>query len=105
MSVRGKLIDLILDTKRTDHETGSFTEYLAYYLISNGVMVKEWISVKDRMPKYPGHYLVCTSINYWRDGCIDINENHRYYPNGTPVGYDGSTMSVIDCYYDWEENL
>ena len=105
MDVRGKLIDLIPDAKRTDHETGSFTEYLADYLISNGVTVKEWISVKDRMPEYPGHYLVCTSINYWRDGCIDINENHKYYPNGTPVGYDGSTMSVIDCYYDWEENL
>ena len=105
MGVRGKLIDLILDAKRTDHETGSFTEYLADYLISNGVTVKEWISVKDRMPEYPGHYLVCTSINYWRDGCIDINENHKYYPNSTPVGYDGSITSVIDCYYDLEENL
>lgn len=63
MDVRGKLIDLILDAKRTDHETGSFTEYLADYLISNGVTVKEWISVKDRMLEYPGHYLVCTSIN------------------------------------------
>ena len=105
MGVRGKLIDLILDAKRTDHETGSFTEYLADYLISNGVTVKEWISVKDRMPEYPGHYLVCTSINYWHGECMDINENHKYYPNGTPVGYDGSTMSVIDCYYDWEENL
>lgn len=105
MGVRGKLIDLILDAKRTDHETGSFTEYLADYLISNGVTMQEWISVKDRMPEYPGHYLICISINYWRDGCMDINENYKYYPNGTPVGYDSSTMSVIDCYYDWEENL
>lgn len=60
----------------------------------------EWISVKDRLPEYPGHYLVCTSINYWHGGCMDINENHKYYPNGTPVGYDGTTMSVLDCYYD-----
>ena len=73
---------------------------IASYLISNGVMVQEWISVKDRLPEYPGHYLVCTSINYWHGGCMDINENHKYYPNGTPVGYDGSTMSVLDCYYD-----
>ena len=105
MGVRGKLIDLILDAKRTDHETGSFTEYLADYLISNGVTVKEWISVKDRMSEYPGHYLVSTSINYWHGGCMEINENHKYYPNGTPAGYDDSTMSVINCYYDWEENL
>ena len=60
----------------------------------------EWISVKDRLPEYPGHYLVCTSINYWHGGCMDINENHKHYPNGTPVGYDGTTMSVLDCYYD-----
>lgn len=100
MGVRGKLIDLILNAKRTDHKTGSFTEYLADYLISNGVTVKEWISVKDRMSEYPGHYLVCTSINYWCGGCMEINENHKYYPNSTPAGYDGSTMSVIDCYYD-----
>ena len=63
-------------------------------------LVQEWISVKDKLPEFPGHYLVCTSINYWHGGCMDINENHKYHPNGTPVGYDGSTMSVLDCYYD-----
>ena len=62
--------------------------------------VQEWISVDDRLPEFPGHYLVCTSINYWHGGCMDINENHKYHQNGTPVGYDGSTMSVLDCYYD-----
>ena len=41
MDVREKLIDLILDAKRTDPETGSFTEYLADYLINNGVTVQE----------------------------------------------------------------
>lgn len=100
MDAREKLIDLIIDAKRTDPETGSFTEYLADYLINNCVTVQEWISVKDRLPEFPGHYLVCTSINYWHGGCMDINENHKYHQNGTPVGYDGSTMSVLDCYYD-----
>ena len=41
MDVREKLIDLIVGAKRTDPETGSFTEYLADYLISNGVTVQE----------------------------------------------------------------
>ena len=58
MDVRGKLIDLILDAKRTDPETGSFTEYLADYLISNGVTVQEWISVYDELPEVGG-YVVC----------------------------------------------
>ncbi len=58
MDVREKLIDLIIDAKRTDQETGSFTEYLADYLINSGVTVQEWISVKDRLPEVGG-YVVC----------------------------------------------
>ena len=58
MDVREKLVDLIIDAKRTDPETGSFTEYLADHLIANGVTVQEWISVKDRLPEVGG-YVVC----------------------------------------------
>ena len=50
MDVREKLIDLILDAKRADPETGSFTEYLADYLIRNGVTVQEWIPA-NKPPK------------------------------------------------------
>ena len=97
MNVREKLVELIESARYWGSNT---SEEIADHLISNGVTVQEWISVKDRLPEYPGHYLVCTSINYWHGGCMDINENHKYHPNGTPVGYDGSTMSVLDCYYD-----
>ena len=51
MDVREKLIDLIVGAKRTDPETGSFTEYLADYLISHGVTVQEWVSVDERLPE------------------------------------------------------
>ena len=50
MDVREKLIDLIIDAKRTDPETGSFAEHLAEHLIAHGVTVQEWISVDDRLP-------------------------------------------------------
>ena len=99
MDVREKLI-YILRKPIFPHELVDPTEAVADYLLDSGVTVQEWISVDDRLPEYPGHYLVCTSINYWHGGCMDINENHKYHPNGTPVGYDGSTMSVLDCYYD-----
>ena len=99
MDVREKLIE-ILRKPIFPHELVDPTEAVADYLLDSGVTVQEWISVDDRLPEYPGHYLVCTSINYWHGGCMDINENHKYHPNGTPVGYDGSTMSVLDCYYD-----
>ena len=58
MDVREKLLNLIIDAKRTDPETGSFTEYLADHLIANGVTVQEWISVNDRLPE-AGGYVVC----------------------------------------------
>ena len=58
MDVRKKLVDLIIDAKRTDPETGSFAEYLADHLIANGVTVQEWISVDDRLPEVGG-YVVC----------------------------------------------
>ena len=51
MDVREKLVDLIIDAKRTDPETGSFAEYLADHLIAHGVTVQEWISVDERLPE------------------------------------------------------
>ena len=51
MDVRGKLVDLIIDAKRTDPETGSFTEYLADHLISNGVTVQENVEISDELLK------------------------------------------------------
>ena len=61
MDVRKKLVDLIIDAKRTDPETGSFTEYLADRLIANGVTVQEWIPVKERTPEKEGWYQVYTT--------------------------------------------
>ena len=58
MNVREKLIDLIIDAKRTDPETGSFTEHLADRLIAHGVTVQEWVDVKDRLPEESGMYIV-----------------------------------------------
>ena len=58
MDVRKKLVELIIDAKRTDPETGSFAEYLADHLIANGVTVQEWVSVYDELPEVGG-YVVC----------------------------------------------
>ena len=37
MTDRERLIDLMIEAKRTDPETGSFTDYLADYLLEHGV--------------------------------------------------------------------
>ena len=52
MSDRERLIDLMIEAKRTDPETGSFTEYLADYLLEHGVIV---------LPCKAGDTLYCES--------------------------------------------
>ena len=64
MDVREKLVELIIDAKRTDPETGSFTEYLADHLISNGVTAQEWISVDDKLPEDDEVVIICTDKNF-----------------------------------------
>ena len=49
--MREKLIDLIIEAKRTDPETGSFTEYLADFIIENGVVIPEEHSTKETVSK------------------------------------------------------
>lgn len=59
---------------------------------------QEWIPVKVRLPDKPGHYLVCTNVNYWHGGCMDKNGSSSNA--GTTDGYAGTTLSVLDCFYD-----
>ena len=59
MTEREKLLDLIIAAKRDDPETGSFTEWLADYLLANGVTVQKWIPA-SKPPKEEGSYLVCS---------------------------------------------
>ena len=57
MDVREKLVELIKDGIRKglrasgDDRLDYSFEYVADYLISNGVTVQEWISVDDRLPQ------------------------------------------------------
>ena len=60
--------------------------------------VPSWIPVEERLPDKPGHYLVCTNVNYWHGGCMDKNGSSSNA--GTTDGYAGTTLSVLDCFYD-----
>ena len=69
MDVKEKLVELLgniylpmMDGHNTLGEYNiphKFKEKIADYLISNGVTVQEWISVKDRLPETDGIYIVC----------------------------------------------
>ena len=48
------MLNLIIDAKRTDPETGSFAEWLAEYLVQHLPTLtppNEWISVVERLPE------------------------------------------------------
>ena len=71
MDVREKLIELMIEAKKADTEDAPFSEFLADFMIANGVTVQEWVSVNDRLPEMDEHYksedvLVC--IDYRPDG-------------------------------------
>ena len=54
MDVREKLVDLIFDSLcRHIDKSCKLAENIADDLISNGVTVQKWVSVKDRLPEDP----------------------------------------------------
>lgn len=81
MNDREKLIDLIIDAKRRDPETGSFTEFLADNLIANGVTVQQWVPVRERFPSENEYCIVhyvhtyCDNDGYWEIGTSFFNGN------------------------------
>ena len=95
MDVREKLIDLIIDAKRTDPEAGSFTEYLADCLINNGVTVQEWVSVDDRLPESEQYVILCTreTETYGKH-----HEKKKIYRNIYMGYFDGNEWLTIYCY-------
>lgn len=71
MDVRKKLVDLVKNAlaaygKKTNKVLEP-CEFIADFMISNGVTVQEWISVKDRLPDEKGEYLVAFHPCWWDD--------------------------------------
>lgn len=51
---KGTMLNLIIEAKRTDPETGSFAEWLAEYLVEHLPTLtppNEWVSVEDELPE------------------------------------------------------
>ena len=73
MDVKEKLMELlreapynIFGNKLGNCYFDSCLELIADHLITNGVTVQEWISVKDRQPNNKGCYLL--TVKHWFDG-------------------------------------
>lgn len=68
MTQRELLIELIINAKKEDPESGSFTDWLADYLLDNGVIAplsrwaiynqKGWVPVTERLPEEKEYVLI-----------------------------------------------
>lgn len=76
------MLDLIVEAKRTDPETGSFAEWLAEYLAEHLPTLtppNEWVSVEERLPREKQRVIVrCERVGtsagwiIWGDWMTDI---------------------------------
>ena len=72
-----RLIDFMIEAKRTDPKTGSFTEYLADYLLKHGVIVPP-CNVGDTIYQTDGVRIYTSTIHeitYTKNKVIFVTEN------------------------------
>lgn len=87
MSVREKLIDLLAPTSLEFEEA----EYLADYLVKNGVTVQELDGCKycKEYEDLPEHFIDGKPVGRVFDTCIQTDENGRWHlevPSGVDIG-------------------
>ena len=100
MDVREKLIDLILDEKRYDPKKGSFTAYLADYLINNGITAQEWIPVTDRLPdEHESLFARYKGTDKWRNAMFTTISDRvivcAEYENGKRIVKTANTVDGV----------
>lgn len=97
MTDREKMIDLIINAKKTDPETGSFAEYLADFLLGYGVKLPTSNPqpckplTLDQLREMDGQPVWCEDLEfgcscwgYWNgDGAIGYFSNFAYDDYGT----------------------
>ena len=87
MSVREKLIELLAPTSLEFEEA----EYLADYLVKNGVTVQELDGCKycKEYEDLPEHFIDGKPVGRVFDTCIQTDENGRWHlevPSGADIG-------------------
>ena len=88
MDVKEKLVELIFDSLcRHVDKSCKLAENIADDLISSGVTVQEWISVKERLPEEKVNCIVhykhayCDNDDYWAIGmCFYDGEKFQLGP-------------------------
>ena len=110
MDVREKLVELLQDENNPVWRwfpNNMAMMQLADYLILNGVTVKEWISVKDRLPENEQDVIICAKRrHYSNQNCFIRIVAKAFYTDGkhdTEHTAYAWNNDYIDMEYD-EEN-
>ena len=80
MDIREKLVELLTNSPQLDvldWTTG--WEEAANYLIAHGVMVQEWISVKDRLPEEDYTFVLVLVETWKRTVGVALYAEHGFY--------------------------
>lgn len=86
MTEREKMIDLIINAKKSDPETGSFTEYLADFLLGYGIKLPDPTPqpgkplTLDQLREMDGQPVWIEDVNRWRFVSIPEAEQFKNTP-------------------------
>ena len=95
-NTREKLIELLTQVA----VLGDYLDMrkVADHLIANGVTVKQWIPVSERLPEEPGHFLVVVKERY------AFENDYSYDTDVAHYRLDGGYIDGCwDTFCDWDE--
>ena len=100
MDVREKMVELLDIIIQPGQKT---LGDIADYLISNGVTVQEWISVKDRLPESGVHVLICCEMHRYGGGFAGKYVCDGYYAEANKI-IAGGFPDECNCEYSEEDD-
>ena len=100
MDVREKLVELLDIIIQPGQKT---LGDIADYLISNGVTVQEWISVKDRLPESGVHVLLCCEMHRHGGEIAGKYVCDGYYAEANKI-IAGGFPDECNCEYSEEDD-
>ena len=110
MNVRETLVELlreapynIFGNKLGNYYFDSCLELIADHLISHGVTVQEWISVKDRLPENGVHVLLCCEMHRYGGEIAGKYICDGYYAEANKI-IAGGFPDDCDCEYSEEDD-
>ena len=101
MDVREKLVDIIFDSLcRNIDKSCNLAENIADDLLSNGVTVQEWISVKDRLPdEHESLFARYKGTDKWRNAMFTTISDRvivcAEYENGKRIVKTANTVDGV----------